>query len=209
MRALQRAVALAQMHDAALAVAEDLDLDVPRPLEIAFEIDLAPSEERRCFVLRDRQHARELGSVAGDLHAAAAAAGRGLDQDRIADRFGCGRGRGEIAHRTPGARYRRNAEPGCCRFRRDFVAHQPDVLGRRADKGEPVLFDGGGEIRVLGEKSEPRVDGVGAGDRRCREDSGDVEVAVARRRRPDADGLVGKAHVHRAWHLRSSGRRRS
>ncbi len=46
MRALQRAVALAEMNDAALAVAEDLDLDMPRPVEIMFEIDLAAPEKR-------------------------------------------------------------------------------------------------------------------------------------------------------------------
>ena len=74
MRALQRAVALAEMDDAALAVAEDLDLDVPRPLEVAFEIDLAAAEERRRLVLRDRQQPGELGGVAGHLHAAPAAA---------------------------------------------------------------------------------------------------------------------------------------
>ena len=38
------------------------------------------------------------------------------------------------------------------------------MLGRRADKGEPVLLDRRGEIGVLGEKSEPGMDRVGAGD---------------------------------------------
>ena len=39
MRALQRAVALAEMDDIALPVAEELHLDVARPVEIALEID--------------------------------------------------------------------------------------------------------------------------------------------------------------------------
>src|ERR1700730_2164760 len=98
MQALQRAVALAQVNDPALAVAEDLDLDVPRPLEVAFEVDVAASEERSRLVLCDRQHASELVAIARDLHAAAAAASRGFDQDRVTDGAGRGLGRCEIRH---------------------------------------------------------------------------------------------------------------
>src|SRR5579863_323556 len=39
MTALQRAVALAEMNGAALAVAEYLDFDVARPLQILFEVE--------------------------------------------------------------------------------------------------------------------------------------------------------------------------
>ena len=50
-------------------------------------------------------------------------------------------------------------------FAAHLVAHQPDVLGRGADEGEAVLLDRRCEIGVLGEKSEPGMDRVGAGDR--------------------------------------------
>src|SRR5271169_1781252 len=46
MGALQGAVALAEVNHPALAIAENLDLDVPRPLEPAFEIDLAPTKKQ-------------------------------------------------------------------------------------------------------------------------------------------------------------------
>src|SRR5206468_3358391 len=130
MRALQRAVALAQMNHAALAVAEDLDLDVPRPLEMAFEIDLAATEERSRLVLRDRQQPGELDAVAGYFHAAAAPAGGGFDQDRIADRAGGRLGGCEAMHGPRRARNCRDAKSARGLFRRDFIAHQPDVLGR-------------------------------------------------------------------------------
>src|ERR1700730_11549388 len=100
MRALQRAVALAQMNDPALAVADDLDLDVARPLEVALEIDVAASEERRRLVLGARHRASELVVRGRARHAAAAAAGRGWDQDRLADGAGRGLGRCEIAYGT-------------------------------------------------------------------------------------------------------------
>ena len=42
--ALQGAVAFAEMHGAALAVAQDLDFDVARLLEILLDIDVAIAE---------------------------------------------------------------------------------------------------------------------------------------------------------------------
>src|SRR5713101_1155358 len=149
MRTLQRAVALAQMNDAALAIAEDLDLDMPRPFEVAFEVDLAVAEKRCRLMLRDRQHADEFGRVAGDLHAATAAAGGRFDQDRVADRAGRALGGGEIADCTGRARDRRNAELSGSFLLRDLLTHPPDVLARRADEDKPVLLDDRGEIRVF------------------------------------------------------------
>ena len=58
MRALQRAIALAEMDDAALAVAEDLHLDMPRPVEIALEIDRIVAERGLRLGLRQRQQLR-------------------------------------------------------------------------------------------------------------------------------------------------------
>ena len=40
------------------------------------------------------------------------------------------------------------------------------------------------------------MDGVRAGDLAGREQRGDVEIAVLRRRRADAHALVGKPHMH-------------
>ena len=54
-----------------------------------------------------------------------------------------------------------------------------------------------GEAGVLGEKAIARVHGFRPGDLAGRDDRGNVEVAVARRRRADAHALVGKPHVHR------------
>src|SRR5437868_9725323 len=96
MRALQRAVALTKMNEPALAIAEDLDFDVPGPLEMALEIDLSTSEKRRRLVLRDRQQASEFARIMRYLHAATAAAGRRLDQDRVVDRPCCSLGCREI-----------------------------------------------------------------------------------------------------------------
>jgi hypothetical protein len=60
-----------------------------------------------------------------------------------------------------------------------------------------MRLDRFGEVRVLRQEAVAGMDGVGAGDFRCRQDGGDIEVALARRRRADTDRLVGQPHVHR------------
>src|SRR5262249_26921916 len=60
MSALQRAVALAEMDDIAAAVAEQLHLDMPRPVEKALEIDRIVAKPGARLGLCQRQH---LGKV--------------------------------------------------------------------------------------------------------------------------------------------------
>jgi hypothetical protein len=82
---LQRAVALAQMHRAALAVAEDLHLDMARPPEVFLDIDLVIAEGGLCLGPRGAEGGFQLIGGPGELHAAPAAARRRLDDDRVAD----------------------------------------------------------------------------------------------------------------------------
>ncbi len=88
MPALQRAIALAQMHRIALPVAQHLDFNMPRHHQIFLDIDFFIAEGRLGFGLRRAQGIFHLGIIAGNLHAAPAAAGRCLDDDRIADLAG-------------------------------------------------------------------------------------------------------------------------
>ncbi len=131
-----------------------------------------------------------------DLHAAPAAAGRGLDQHRKAD---VARDRGRLlvgADAAVGARHHRNAEPLGGALGLDLVAHQPDMRRLGADEMDVVLLQDLGEARVLGQEAVARMHRVGAGDLAGGEQRRNVEIAVARRRRTDADALVGEPHVH-------------
>ena len=83
------------------------------------------------------------------------------------------------------------------RARRDLVAHEAHDLGLRADPVQAALLHHLGEVRVLGQEAVARVDRVGARDLGGADDRRDVEVARARRRRTDADLLVGEADVQR------------
>ena len=80
MPSLQRTIALADMHGIAVAVAEHLDFDVARLLEIFLQIHRIVAECRLGLFARRRQARSNFVVQAGDLHAASAAACRRLQQ---------------------------------------------------------------------------------------------------------------------------------
>ncbi|MPL84613.1 hypothetical protein SDC9_30578 [bioreactor metagenome] len=194
--ALQRAVALAQMHGAALAIAEDLDLDVTRLLEIFLHVDLVIAEGGLRLRTRGAEGDLEVGLGLGDFHAAPTAAGGGLDDHRIADL-----GRGalrlvDVMHATGRARHHRDTEALRGFLGGDLVAHDADMLRRGADEGNAVILEHLHEVRVFRKEAIARMDRLGAGDLAGGDDRGDREIALGRRRRADADALVGHAHMH-------------
>src|SRR4051794_12928051 len=85
MTALEGAVALAKMDCAAVAIAENLELDVPRVGEIFLHVYGVVAEGRAGFGRRLAHQAFQLVLGLDDLHAASAATRSGLDQHRIAD----------------------------------------------------------------------------------------------------------------------------
>ena len=139
---------------------------------------------------------REIGLGLRDLHAASAAAGGRLHQHGKADRFGDRHRVFVGADRAVGAGHHGNAELLGGLLGLDLVAHQADVLGLGADELQIVLGEDLGEARVLREKAVAGMHGFGAGDLAGREQRGDVEIAVLRGRRADADALVREPHMH-------------
>ena len=193
---LQRAVALAEMDGAAAAVAEDLDFDVARLLQVFFQIDRGVAERRLGLVGRGRQRQHQVFGGLRDLHAAAAAAGSRFHQHRKADGL---RDRHRVVLGTDaavGTGHHGNAEPLGGLLGLDLVAHQADVLGLRPDEMQIVLAEDFGEAGVFRQKAVAGMHGVGAGDLAGGKQRRDVEVAVLRRRRADADALVGQPHMH-------------
>ena len=194
--ALKRAVALAQMNGIAHAVAEHLDLDVAGFFEILLDIDRIVAKGRTCFGARRLQRLDKVGLAARDLHAATAAAGRRLDDDRIAD-LGCyALGFAFVRDCAVGPWNDRNAEALCRALGLDLVAHDADVVTRRADEGDVVGRQYVGELGVFRQEAVARMYCVCAGDLAGRDDLVNVEIAVARRRRSDADAFVGKPDMH-------------
>ncbi len=132
-------------------------------------------------------------------HAAAAAAGRGLEDQWIADLDGQA-GRFALASGVAvGAGNDRDAEFLGGAFGGDLIAHQPDVFGTGSDEMHLVLGEDLGEAGILGEEAIAGVHRVGAGDLAGGEESRDVEIAVLGGGRADADALVGQADMHRVF----------
>ena len=103
--ALDGAVALAEVDDVAVVVGQDLHLDVPGLDDELLDVDAAVAEGGLGLGLGGVEAGAQGDVVVGDAHAASAAAGGGLDEDRVADLVG------ELQRLVPRCR-RRPSEPG-------------------------------------------------------------------------------------------------
>src|SRR5208337_4012044 len=195
--ALQRAVALSEVDGAALSVAEHLELDVARLGEVFFQVERVVAESVLGFDPCGAQRVAQLVRVGRDLHAAPSASGGRLDDDRIADLASDLQRFRFVADRAVRPGNAGDAEPRRGAPRLDLVAHDADMLRLGSDESDFVLVEDLCEAGVLGEEAVAGVNGVGAGDLARRHDGRNVEIAVARGRRADADALVGQLDVHR------------
>ena len=156
MAALQRAIALAKVDRMALTVAKHLHFDMARIVEKFFKIDGIVAEGRLGLAARHAERRGEFVSRTRDFHAAAAASGRRLDDDRIADLLGDPQ-RFVGVNRPVRARHAGNTEFLCGALGLDLVAHQPDVLSARANEFDLVLGENFGESRIFGKKAIARM----------------------------------------------------
>ena len=151
------------------ARADDLDLHVPSALDVRLDEDRPVAERRLRLGLRGRDLAVQVGERADDPHAAAAATGGRLDQQR---EVRLARVLGRLQGRDPGLPHQLLGA--------DLRAHRVDRLGRRADPGQPGTDDRAGEVGVLGQEAVARVDRVGAGGLGGGQHHGGVEVGLGR-----------------------------
>ena len=219
--ALDRALALEAVDDVAVRVAEDLDLDVARAVEVALDEERAVAEgalglaargrrARRRARLRSRTIRMPLPPPPAD---ALIRIGRPSLRVAAATRLSP-----SPARETPGT----TGTPAAAMiaFALDLAAHRADRVDRRADEDEPGLGDARGEVGVLGEEAVAGVDRVGAGrggprrgcDRSRDTTRGSAPVRYAPPRRPRATcgaprvgvGVHGDARdahrAHRAQH---------
>ena len=76
------------MHEPAVAVADELHLDVLRAFDELFEEDVGDAEGGTRFTLGGVERGFELIRAVNDAHAATATAHRGLHDDRVAEFLG-------------------------------------------------------------------------------------------------------------------------
>ena len=194
--ALHGAVALAQVHDVAVVVGQHLKFDVPRLLQELLHVNLGIAEGGQRLGLRDADGIEQRGVGVHHAHAAAAAAARGLDDDRIADFLGDAEILIDIGAQRPiGARHAGNARRLHDLDGRDLVAHQADGFGARPDENEAALLHAFGEIGILRQEAISGMNGHRIGDLRGADDGRHVQIGQRGLRRPDAHRLVGEQHV--------------
>ena len=196
--ALGRALALVEVDDVAVRIAEHLDLDVPRRFDVALQQHPVAAERAGGLALAALQRGQEFIGTADDAHALAAAAVGGLDHQREADAF-----------RLPCQQVRRlvlagiaghHGNPGGLHqlLGTGLAAHLPHRGRLRADEHDAGRFHRFGELRVLAQEPVARMDGLRAAAPGDLQDRVAAQVAVLRPRPADRPGLVGQTHVLRA-----------
>ena len=158
---LDRAVALAEVDAVALGVEQDLDLDVPGAFEEPLEDEPVVVEGGLRLASGGGEFGREAVGEADGAHALAAAAGRRLDQQGVADALGRLDERGVRLVVIVVAGGHGDAEARRQLAARRLVAHGPDGRGWWPDPADPGLDHALGEVGVLGEEAEARVERVG------------------------------------------------
>ena len=178
--------------------AEDLHLDVPRLLDVLLQVDAAVLEGLLGLLPgRGLRPALQADVVAGDAHAAAAAAGRRLDQHRVADLVGQRQRLGLVLDQPLAAGHDGDAGLLGELAGLVLVAQPPHRLLRRADELDLARAADLGEVGVLRQEAVAGVDGLDVGDLGGADDARDLQVALGGSGRADADGLVGQVQIRR------------
>ncbi len=159
---LHRAVALEQVRHVLVVIAEDLHLDMTRPLDVLLDEDLAVAEGRLGLGRGPVEALLQLGHGLHDAHAAAASAMGCLEDHRQLVLFHEQPGVFEVAERPVCACHDAHARCYGRLSRLGFVAHFVHDVGRGADESDAVLDAGLGEVATLAEEAVARVDRVNA-----------------------------------------------
>ena len=177
---LDGTLAFAKREGGAVAIGEDLHLDVTRVRQITLEVDIRAGEGCLRRATAGLKGGGELLSPLGHPHSDPAAARRGFDEHRITDPRRL-RNRCLLVAQGGGPRHDGDAGLDHSATSLDFVAHRPHAGRRRADKGQAVARAGLREPGILGKEPVAgmnRVSPMLPGDPN---QLIDVEVDLARR----------------------------
>ena len=190
---LDRAVALEEVYDVALGVGEDLHLDVPRVDHGLLDEDGRVAERALRLAHAGVDRVLELLLLVDPPHAAAAATGDGLDEQRVVQPLG---GLHQLVEVVVGRHRLQRGYAGVLgRLDRPrLVAGQREHVGRRADEGDAGVGARLGEVGVLAQEAVARVDRVGPRLHRDLDDR--LRVQVGAHGVPALADLVGLVGLH-------------
>ena len=158
------------MHDAAMAVGDDLKFNVMGIMDELFQIDLFVS---KCFlrlVTRTVKGRFKTGLVMCCAHAAPAAAGSRLDHHRVTNLLRDPNRFILCLDDSIASRRHRHAGFPCKSASSIFISHCLHRARRWPDKLNVAAFAHLGEMRVLGQKSIPGMDRIDVANLGCAHD---------------------------------------
>ena len=157
---LNRAVALEQMHDVALFVPQNLDLDVLRILQIFFDENVVVSERLRRFALRRPVLIDDIRLVANHPHSTASAAGCRFQNHRVSAFISEFHGLILTMNRRLDARNCRNADFLRHKLGLDFVTQLIHHIRSRSDELDTCVLTGLSKIGVFRKETVSRVNRI-------------------------------------------------
>ena len=189
--ALDRTVALEEVHDVADRIGEDLHLDVAGADHRLLDEDRRVAEGRLGFAHRRGQRAAQVCGSVDPTHAAAAATGDRLDEHGEPDLLGArdegldiGAGRATAQRRQAGAPSRLDGPR--------LVAGEVQDRSRRTDEDHAGALARLGEVGVLGQEAVSGIDRLGAARDGHLDDGPRIQVGTdGMARLTDLVGLVG------------------
>ncbi len=182
---LHRAVALEQMHQIAVLVAENLHFDVAGADDHLLQIDLVVAESCRRFPAGDFDGRRQLSLAVDGAHAAAAATPTGFQHQRIADLGRLFATFVDVVRQGAGGRYHGYTDPLGERAGGNLVAQFAHDFRTRSDEQDAGFAAGFGKVRVFGQEAVARMDGIHLRQLGDADDVVDIEIGL--------DGLLAGA----------------
>ena len=194
--ALDGAVAHARSPDVAVAVGDDLDLDVAGIGDEPFEEDDGVAERALGLTLGAFEGEFEFVLVVDLADTAATTTGAGLDDQRVADGCGVTAGVGASLDRSAGPRCDGDADLLGEDLGLDLVSQQTHRIRGRADEGDVQSSDQVRERGILGDEAPADPYRVGTGLHQRGLEDVVVEVGRAGGGLGQCDGFVGLADEH-------------
>src|SRR6185369_1903727 len=192
---LDAALALTETDNVSVRIRQHLEFDMSRRLNKLLHVEIAVSKRSSRFTLCCPEQVRQLLGRADYAHAASAAACRRLHNDGIANRFRPFNRfvfAGDHAFRAGQNWHSRLLHRHAGFF---FLAHHANYFRRWSDEFDSAGLANFREVRVLAQQPVSRMDSIDVRDFRGADNGRNIEIALARTRRTDADRLVGKTHV--------------
>ena len=195
MPALHAAVAFPEVDHVAVQIGEDLDLDVPRSIDVFFEVDVAIAEGGFGFGLglleRDfSDRSLPATRIPRPPPPATALISTGKPTSWARRSASSSLSTTPSLPGTTGTPALPGNAPGLV-----LVAEPSHRLGSRADEVDLAAAANFVEMGVLGQETVARVDRLHVADLRRADHVGDFQIAVGRLGRADAIGLVGERQI--------------